>query len=405
MFRGRPRRCLPAGARRQRPAGRETCTLARPRPDTSSPRPAPLRARAGSRVVETSPRDGTVDAAQEGARCGFPAQEPADERGQRTLGAHRTALHDPRLLLSEHSSMRVPTLFLSSALVLCSCAGMNVKKTCYGDGVCRVENNGVVSYEGPPDKVAAYEGKAKSGADAQARAEEAYLQAPKRAASEPVRVVVIGPSTEMSDLVPLTATYHQMLEQALQGDPRIQLVPYSQVKLWVEAHSDGESTSMFAQNQVRTAVDQPLTRRLRDGSGEVDVVVVAHLSTKKVSGLVSGGGGVGVAEVNNVVFELSLSSVYRFAELRHAEVGKSSDSLALAGIDKKGKTGSGQLKGKRNPESDRPAVVAAAAWVKTSSAQLAPDMPSIAAAKDVRQKNTATALQDAPDWMKKLMSK
>jgi len=301
--------------------------------------------------------------------------------------------------------MRVPRLLLSSALVLCSCAGMNVKKTCYGDGVCRVENNGVVTYEGPPDKVAAYEGKAKSSADAQARADEAYLQAPKRAASEPVRVVVIGPSTEMSDLVPLTATYHQMLEQALQGDPRIQLVPYSQVKLWVEAHSEGESTSMFAQNQVRAAVDQPLTRRLRDGSGEVDVVVVAHLSTKKVSGLVSGGGGVGVAEVNNVVFELSLSSVYKFEELKHAEVGKSSDSLALAGIDKKGKTGSGQLKGKRNPESDRAAVVASAAWVKASSAQLAPDMPSIAAARDVRQKNTATALQDAPDWMKKLMSK
>jgi hypothetical protein len=162
---------------------------------------------------------------------------------------------------------------------------------------------------------------------------------------------------------------------------------------------------MFAQNQARTAVDQPLTRRLRDGSGEVDVVVVAHLSTKKVSGFVGGGGGVGVAEVNNVVFELSLSSVYRFEELRHSEVGKSSDSLAVAGIDKKGKTGSGQLKGKRNPESDRPAVVAAAAWVKASSAQLAADLPTIAAAKEIRQKNTATALQDAPEWMKKLMAK
>ena len=301
--------------------------------------------------------------------------------------------------------MRVPALLLSSALVVCGCASMNVKKDCYADGVCRVEKNGVVSYEGPPDKVAVYEGKAQSKADAQTRADEAYLKAPKRSASEPVRVVVIGPTTEMSDLAPLTATYHQMLEQALQGDPRIQLVPYSQVKLLAEAHSEGESTPMFGQTQARTAVDQPLTRRLRDASGEVDLVVVAHLSTKKVSGLVSGGGGVGVAEVNNVVFELSLSSVYRFEELRHSEVGKSSDSLALAGIDKKGKTGSGQLKGKRNPESDRAAVVASAAWVKTSAAQLASDMPSIEAARDVRQRNTATALQDAPEWMKKLMSK
>jgi len=301
--------------------------------------------------------------------------------------------------------MRVPNLVLSAALVLGGCASVNVKKTCYGDGVCRVERNGAVSYEGPPDKVAAYEGKAQSAADAQARAEEAYLQAPRRAASEPVRVVVIGPFTEMPDLAPLTATYHQMLEQALQGDPRIQLVPYSQVKVVAEARSEGESSSMFAQNQVRTAVDQPLTRRLRDASGEVDVVVVAHLSTKKVSGFVGGKGGVGVAEVNNVVFELSLSSVYRFAELKHSEVGKSTDSLALAGIDKKGKTGSGQLKGKRNAESDRPALVASAGWVKVTAAQLAPEMPSIAAARDVRQRNTATALQDAPEWMKKLMAK
>jgi len=301
--------------------------------------------------------------------------------------------------------MRLSPLLLSAPLVLGGCASVNVKKTCYGDGVCRVERNGVVSYEGPPDKVAAYEGKAQSSADAQARAEEAYLQAPKRAASEPVRGVVIGPSTELADLAPLTATYHQMLEQALQGDPRIQLVPYSQVKLFAEARSEGESTSMFAQDQVRAAVDQPLTRRLRDGSGEVDLVVVAHLSTKKVSGFVGNKGGVGVAEVNNVVFELSLSSVYRFSELKHAEVGKSTDSLALAGIDKKGKSGSGQLKGKRNPESDRQAVMASAAWVKATSAQLAPEMPSIAAAHDVRQKNTATALQDAPDWMKKLMAK
>ena len=62
--------------------------------------------------------------------------------------------------------MRVPTLVVSSALVLGGCASVNVKKTCYGDGVCRVERNGVVSFEGPPDKVAAYEGKAHSAADA-----------------------------------------------------------------------------------------------------------------------------------------------------------------------------------------------------------------------------------------------
>lgn len=299
--------------------------------------------------------------------------------------------------------MRLSPVVLSLPLVLCGCA--SVQKTCYGDGVCRVERDGVVSWEGPPDKVAARQGAAQSTADAQKRADDAYLQAPRRPASEPIRIVLIGPSTEASDLAPLAPTYRQMLEQALQGDPRLQLVPYSQVKLFAEARSEGESSSVFGKDQPRVAVDAPLTRRLRDGSGEVDVVVVAHLSTKKVQGFVGTKGGVGVAEVNNVLFELSLSSVYRFEEQRHSEVGKSSDSLALAGIDKKGKTGSGQLKGKRNPESDRPAVASAAAWVKATSAQLAPDLPAISAARDIRQKNTATALQDAPDWMKKLIAK
>jgi hypothetical protein len=299
--------------------------------------------------------------------------------------------------------MRLSPLLLASLLGLGGCA--SIHKTCYGDGVCRVERDGIVSWEGPPDKVAARQGTAQSAVDAQKRADEAYLQAPKRPTSEPIRLVLIGPNTESPDLVPLASTYRQMLDQALQGDPRIQLVPYAQVKLFAEAHSGGEPSSMFGKEQPRSAVDEPLTRRLRDGSGEVDVVVVAHLSTKQVSGLVSGKGGVGVAEVNNVVFEISLSSVYLFQEQRHSEVGKSTDSLALAGIDKRGKTGSGQLKGKRNPASDGAALASAAGWVKATSAQLAPDMPSIAAAREVRQANTTTAMKDAPDWMKKLMAK
>jgi hypothetical protein len=180
--------------------------------------------------------------------------------------------------------MRLSPLLLAFPLTLVGCA--SVQKTCYADGVCRVERDGVVSWEGPPDKVAARQGAAQSQADAQKRADEAYLQAPKRPASEPIRLVLIGPETGSPDLAPLTATYRQMLEQALQGDPRLQLVPYGQVKLFAEARSEGESASMFGQAQPRTAVDAPLARRLRDGSGRVDVVVVAHLATKKVSGFV-----------------------------------------------------------------------------------------------------------------------
>jgi len=113
--------------------------------------------------------------------------------------------------------MRLSPLLLSAPLILGGCA--SVQKTCYGDGVCRVERDGVVSWEGPPDKVAARQGAAQSAADAQKRVDEAYLQAPKRPASEPIRLVLIGPTTESPELAPLTTTYRQMLEQALQGDP------------------------------------------------------------------------------------------------------------------------------------------------------------------------------------------
>ena len=299
--------------------------------------------------------------------------------------------------------MRLTPLLLTAPLILGGCA--SIQKTCYPDGVCRVERDGVVSWEGPPDKVAARQGGEQGRAQAQARVDEAYLQAPKRVSSEPIRLVVVGPSTEYPDLAPLATTYRQMLEQALQGDARIQLVPYAQVKLLAEARSDDGPPSAFGRSEPRTAVDAALARRLRDG-GEVDLVLVVHLRSQKTSGFVSGKGGVGVAEVNNVGFDLSLSSVYRFQEHRHSEVGKSSDSLAVAGIDRKGKTGSGELKGKRNPELDRPALANAASWVKqTTDQQIAPDLPSLAAAREIRAQTAATALQDAPEWMKKLLAK
>jgi hypothetical protein len=300
--------------------------------------------------------------------------------------------------------MRLTPLLLAAPLVLGGCA--SIHKTCYPDGVCRVERDGVVSWEGPPDKVAARQGGEQGRAQAQAKVDEAYLQAPKRVSSEPIRLVVLDPSTEYPDLAPLATTYRQMLEQALQGDARIQLVPYAQVKLLAEARSDDGPPSAFARSEPRTAVDAALTRRLRDGGAEVDLVLVVHLRSQKTSGFVSGKGGMGVAEVNNVAFDLSLSSVYRFQEYRHTEVGKSSDSLAVAGIDKKGKTGSGELKGKRNPESDRPALVSAASWVRqTTDQQIAPDLPSLAAAREIRAQTAATALQDAPAWMKKVLAK
>jgi hypothetical protein len=289
--------------------------------------------------------------------------------------------------------MRFSSLLLTFLFVLAGCA--SVQKTCYADGVCRVERDGVVSWEGPPDKVAARQGVAQSAADAQKRADEAYLAAPKRPASEPVRLALIGPETESPDLAPLAGTYRQMLEQALQGDPRLQLVPYSQVKLFTEARSEGESASMFGKTQPRTAVDAPLARRLRDGAGEVDVVVVAHLSTKKVSGFV-GGSGRWRRRGQQRRFELR-SSVYQGS----ATPGEGGAATTWLRRDRQ--RGQDRLRAGEARPNRPPGGGDAEGWLKPPPRSSRPTFSPLPG--DIRQKNTATALQDAPEWMKKLMAK
>jgi hypothetical protein len=296
--------------------------------------------------------------------------------------------------------MRVLVLAAAAGL-LAACAGMNVKKECR-DGVCRVEKDGAVTFEGPPEKVAELKAKEDAKNKAAADADAAWLAAPKRAPAEPIRLLVVGPVTEYPELKPLAGTYRQMIEQSLQGDPRVQLVPEGgMVKLVVHGDSDAP---------VRAAVDAGLARRLRDGGVDVDVVLVTHLATKKVSGFVSGGkgGGVGVAEVNNVQVDASLSSVYRFEEHRTSQVGKSTDSLAVVGVGKDGKKGSGELKGKRNPELDRPAVQGCAGWAKSTIAEkIAPELPSLAAVKEIRARNAQSSGggNDLQSAMRKLFGK
>jgi hypothetical protein len=286
---------------------------------------------------------------------------------------------------------------------IAGCASLNVKKQCFADGVCRVEKNGVVSYEGPPDKVAEYQAKDQKKDDQAAALEKAWAEAPRRPANEPIRLLVVGPTTEFENLKPHAAAYRAMLEEALRGDARIQLVPAAQHKWLSDDSSSGRSS--FDRPQVRTRVDAGLTHRLRDGGTDVDVVVVFSLAAKKKSGLVSGGGGVGVAEVNNVEFTTSLSSVYQFAELVTSQTGKSTDSLSMVGVNKDGKKGQADLKSNRNPERDRPAVTACGAWIKqTVAEQVAAGLPSLAAAQQIRGQTRAQASGEVADALRNLLS-
>jgi hypothetical protein len=300
--------------------------------------------------------------------------------------------------------MRIVTrIALLSVAVLAT--GATTRKECYGNDVCRVETDGVVTWEGPPDKVAEMKAKEDARKQKGADLDRAYADAPKRPTTEPIRLVLVGPTAESPELKALGATYRAMMEQGLQGDPRLQLVPYSDVKLLVEADSGSTSLSGQGGEKARVAVDEALTRRLRDLGGEVDVVLVAHLVPKKVTGLVGGGGGVGVAEVNNVEFQGSLSSIYRFEPRAVAEVGKSSDSLAVAGVSGKGKAGSGEIKGKRNPEQDRAAVQAWAASVKGVAVdQIGPTLPALASVKEIRAQSGSPPVK-IPDWLKRFQKK
>lgn len=291
-------------------------------------------------------------------------------------------------------------VLIAAAVAATGCASFN--KQCFGDGVCRVEKGGQVTWEGPPEKVAAMQARENARNKAVADNDRAWAEAPRRPSTEPIRVLVLGPVTDQEALEPLVATYKQMLEQALRGDSRIVLVPPGQQKWLVEAQSDNRHSS-FGRKEVRTAVDEALTRRLRDGGSDVDVVLVFSLATKKKSGLVAGGGGMGVAEVNNVQFGASLSSVYQFAELSSVQVGNSTDSLSLAGIDKGGKKGSADLKSKRDPERDRAAIQASASWVRaTVTGRIAPELPSLAAAAEIRSKNRAQMGNQLSDVLMKL---
>jgi hypothetical protein len=260
---------------------------------------------------------------------------------------------------------------------------MSMSKQCYGDGVCKVTKNGVVTYEGPPDKVAEYEAKDNAAAASAAAADQEYKDAPKRAADAPIRVVVIA-NASTEGLAGLMPQYAQILEQSLAAaSPRIEIVPAAKIKMILGGETkDGQKLG------GNPAIDENLTRALRDMSGVADIAVVLHADEKKKTGLVSGGGGAGVAEVVNAEFSVSLSSVYAFAAESQSKVGKSTAGITLAGLDKDGKAREGEIKSDRNVEADRPALAELATWMQqTIDAKIGPELPDQAAAEEIRKKH------------------
>lgn len=261
---------------------------------------------------------------------------------------------------------------------LSACASVN--KQCFGDGVCRTETDGKVTWEGPPEKVAEYQAREEAEKKAAAERYAAFASAEKRPASDPIRVAIIGPQAGSQGVQPFMLQYRSMFLDAMQGDPRIQLVDAGKI-----AHLVQQKSGFGSRNQAGpAAVDAAMARRVRDGSGDVDVVVTAR--EKERTGMVRGGGGVGAAQVVNIEFVASLSSVYAFDEQKKSEIGDSNAGIVLGGIDKSGKAQKGELKGNRDPNKDRGAIGQLASWVKaTVSGPVAANLPSLAAVQSINQ--------------------
>jgi len=288
--------------------------------------------------------------------------------------------------------MIVTALSIVAPLALPGCS---YNKQCFGDGVCKITKNGQTSWEGPPDKVAAYQAKEDGARQQAAELDQAYADAPRRGADQPIRVVVIA-NAGADSIVPLMPSYATMLEQELAATPRIEIVPLAKVTTILSASANSDDPGMGGDAKHLgdvTAVDENLTRGLRDLSGAADVVIVLHAEEKTESGFVSGGGGAGVAEVVRVELAGSLSSVYAFAPTAATVVGKSTAGIKLAGVGSDGKAGSGQLAGKRDVERDRPAIHELAGTLADAIATLAPNLPDLAAAAELRKQNGAAMLK------------
>jgi hypothetical protein len=284
------------------------------------------------------------------------------------------------------------TLAIAFAVQVVGCASYS--KNCYPNGVCKIVNDGKVSWEGPPDKVAEMQAQEDAQKQRMAEIEKAYADAPKRGAEEPIRLAVVA-SANSGDISALVATYRKMIEEQFNGVPRIVLVPETQIKGII-----GSAKSL-------EEVNESFAKSVRDTNPDVDIVLLAFCTEKTKTGFVGGGkGGGGLAQVANVEFRTSVSSVYQFAENKTAEVGDSTAGISVAGVNDKGKKGSGEIKAARNPEKDRAALEKVAAWAKTAiTEKIAPTLPSTAALAELRKKYSAAsdpAAQQMSDKLKNL---
>jgi hypothetical protein len=283
-------------------------------------------------------------------------------------------------------------------LILCVGVGWGLigcvtyKKTCDNDGVCTVVKDGVTTYEGPPEKIAAL----KKRKMVQAKKESALVKdiqsLPKRAPEEVVRVGFVG-----VDLEPVYV--NMMAEEILKVGNYAIIDPNLVLQGFSEGSSDSHYPGSFATSNSRPPVALPfelatfLKARRQGAVADVFVLLTAknHGTVGSFQGSSLKKGTLG--SIDTLKFSIKASSAFVQKPVEFAAVGKSYTQLDAVGYEKGKKTGQGTISaGQRNSELDREAIQKLVQSLhKAIESEIKSGLPSYAKLVELENKNRTPA--------------
>jgi hypothetical protein len=277
-------------------------------------------------------------------------------------------------------------------MVLISLSRCAYSKHCFGNGVCRVVENGQERYEGSPEEVAKYLKEQDAEKKHQAQLQQRYNEAPKRGESGKARVALFLPRGTNDELAKLSGKYYTMLKNALSGDARIELVDQGLAEPVLEDVTRPSFASSLS-DQKRPLWSQDYVTALRNKGFFADVVVFTELSPKPLVGFLGDGkNGGGLVSVEAVEFRSRLTSIYQYQLHEFQTVGKSTNSLSAAGFDKKMKFSGGTMNLMRNVQDDEPAIQALAQQIKESvNKVVTPGLPTVASIEEIQGQRAVSA--------------
>lgn len=173
-------------------------------------------------------------------------------------------------------------------MVLISLSRCAYSKHCFGNGVCRVVENGQEHYEGSPEEVAKYLKEQDAEKKHQAQLQQRYNEAPKRGVTGKARVALFLPRGTNDELAKLSGKYYTMLKNALSGDARIELVDQGLAEPVLEDVTRPSFASSLS-DQKRPLWSQDYVTALRNKGFFADVVVFTELSPKPLVGFLGDG--------------------------------------------------------------------------------------------------------------------